>query len=321
MSDINFIRGTFIQLEATTTIHLGRLERNISKGDVIEFDGTNIKYNGQEVAMPELKSGVKRGWLKVIVPVASQPVLIDQALEAKKQASVASKPKMEVQKVYDEEREVTSSLKKTEQAQPKKFPVQVDKREDDLRPVAKVESKSGASVAGHDETGVIMTEAGINLKTASKGKKMVLNDASSIDAELNKLENMTFQKNKFAVKKDEDAIVLKDEPAFNAKDVELALADSSVEDVKTVEALDSKPVTGAVEVGAPEGEFVWDKTLHWQGRAKLAVEKYKDQPELLEKVKAVESKGVIDLINKLMGVEAPKEEEIEVALTDEEVNS
>jgi len=321
MSDINFIRGTFIQLEATTTIHLGRLERNISKGDVIEFDGTNIKYNGQEVAMPELKSGVKRGWLKVIVPVASQPVLIDQALEAKKQASVASKPKMEVQKVYDEEREVNSSLKKTEQVQPKKFPVQVDKREDDLRPVAKVDSKSGASVAGHDETGVIMTEAGINLKTASKGKKMVLNDASSIDAELNKLENMTFQKNKFAVKKDEDAIVLKDEPAFNAKDVELALADSSVEDVKTVEALDSKPVTGAVEVGAPEGEFVWDKTLHWQGRAKLAVEKYKDQPELLEKVKAVESKGVIDLINKLMGVEAPKEEEIEIALTDEEVNS
>lgn len=318
MSDINFIRGTFIQLEATTTIHLGRLERNIAKGDVIEFDGTNIKYNGQEVAMPELKSGVKRGWLKVLVPVATQPVLIDQALEAKKQASMASKPKMEVQKVYDEEREVNSSLKKTEQAPPKKFPVQVDRREDDLRPVSKVDSKSGATVAGHDETGVIMSEGGINLKTASKGKKMVLNDASSIDAEMNKLENMTFQKNKFAVKRDEDAIVMKQEPA---KEVELTVVDSTQEDVQTVEALDTKPVTGAVEVGAPEGEFVWDKTLHWQGRAKLAVEKYKEQPEMLEKVKALESKGVIDLINKLMGVEAPKEEEMEVALTDEEVNN
>ena len=84
MSDINFIRGTYIQLEATTNIHLGRLERNISKGDIIEYDGTNIKYNGQETSMPELKSGVKRGWLKVVVPATPAPVvLIDQALQTK----------------------------------------------------------------------------------------------------------------------------------------------------------------------------------------------------------------------------------------------
>jgi hypothetical protein len=38
----------------------------------------------------------------------------------------------------------------------------------------------------------------------------------------------------------------------------------------------------------------------------LAVEKYKDSPEILEKIKGLESKGVVDLINKLMGtVEAP----------------
>jgi hypothetical protein len=65
-----------------------------------------------------------------------------------------------------------------------------------------------------------------------------------------------------------------------------------------------------VEIGKEtEGEFVWDKTLHWQGRAKLAVEKYKDSPEILEKIKGLESKGVVDLINKLMGtVEAPIED-------------
>ncbi len=303
MSDINFIRGTYIQLEATTNIHLGRLERNISKGDIIEYDGTNIKYNGQETSMPELKSGVKRGWLKVVVPATPAPtVLIDQALETKAKQQQAVKPKMEVQKVYDEEREVPSSLKKEEPVQAKKFPIQIDRREDDLKAISKVESKSGASVSGHDETGVIMSEAGINLKTASKAKKMVLNDASSIDSELNKLENMSFQKNKFAVKRDEDDIVVKQEP------VEVvAKEDNTQEDLETLQALDAKATTGAVEIGKEtEGEFVWDKTLHWQGRAKLAVEKYKDSPEILEKIKGLESKGVVDLINKLMGtVEAP----------------
>lgn len=334
MSDMTFIRGTYIQLEATTTIHLGRLERNITKGDIIEYDGTNIKFNGQETSMPELKSGIKRGWLKVVVP--TQPVLIDQALEAKAKVAVATpavapqavaqKPKLEVQKVYDEEREVPSKLKKEEAPQAKKFPIQIDKREDDLRPVSKVDSKSGASVAGHDETGVIMTEAGINLKTASKGKKLVLNDASAIDAEMNKLENMSFQKNKFAIKRDEDSIVkttttiveeapieVVEQPLVEEEgEIEIEMdapeaplnievQDQVKEDLDTLNALESQSSTGAVEVGAEQADtFVWDKTLHWQGRAKLAVEKFANDPESLEKVKSVESKGVVDLINKLM---------------------
>ena len=40
---INFTKGQFLQFQATTTIHLGRLERNLSNGDVVDYDGTTYR--------------------------------------------------------------------------------------------------------------------------------------------------------------------------------------------------------------------------------------------------------------------------------------
>ena len=59
MSEINFFKGTFIKVQASTTIHLGKLERNLYQGDIVEFDGVTLKIGNEQVVMPELKSGVK----------------------------------------------------------------------------------------------------------------------------------------------------------------------------------------------------------------------------------------------------------------------
>jgi hypothetical protein len=37
---------------------------------------------------------------------------------------------------------------------------------------------------------------------------------------------------------------------------------------------------------------------HWRRRASIALELYRDHPEILDAIKAVESKGVIKAINK-----------------------
>ena len=100
MSDFTFKKGTFVQLKANSTIHLGRLERNIYEGDIVEFDGFSLKFSGQTTDMPELKAGLKRGWLSLFEGDVAEPVVetVSEPAPAKKE--------MPVQTVYDEERQV-----------------------------------------------------------------------------------------------------------------------------------------------------------------------------------------------------------------------
>ena len=98
MSEFTFKKGTFVQLKANSTIHLGRLERNIYEGDIVDFDGFSLKFAGQQTDMPELKAGLKRGWLSLVEP-SDEPVA---EVEAKPAAPVSARKEMPVQTVYDE---------------------------------------------------------------------------------------------------------------------------------------------------------------------------------------------------------------------------
>jgi hypothetical protein len=329
MSEVNFNKGVFIRVKANTTIHLGKLERNLYQGDVVEFDGVTLRVGNQDVVMPELKSGIKRGWLTIVDPAeyieekkAVQPVI------------TAPKKEMPVQKVYDEEKSVADVVKK-EVVQAKKFPVQVESQDDDIRPVHKVDNKSGAIVAGASSAmDNVSAQQGaesvkIPLKTASK-QKLVISDGSQITKEMAKLENLqrdTIKKPVVVVVEDqqdaellnnaqEETTITQDElsvalsqaeevPASEEPSSELNLdpileAMSNLqEDLQTVEALDAKPSTGAVIIGASD-EFAWDKSKHWQHRVKLAVEKYGNDAETLAKIKAIETEGVVKAIDKAL---------------------
>lgn len=50
-------------------------------------------------------------------------------------------------------------------------------------------------------------------------------------------------------------------------------------------------------VALPNGEF-WDLSPHWKTRGKVAIEKYKDSPEVLDAIIAAETKGVANMIAK-----------------------
>lgn len=323
---MEFIRGTFQTFESQTTVHLGRLERNLSKGDLVEFDGYTLKFAGKETVMPELKAGIKRGWLKHTEASAST-VVAEPVVEA----PAPPKKEMKIDTVYDEERSV-AEINPTKTEETKKFPIVVESQDDDMIAVSKVENKSGATInnASSAETGGGIAESQgaesvgkIKIKTASK-QKTVISDGSQASSEISRLENLS----RDAVKSEEapavEASVEKIASEINDQieeiDEELELIDLLEEEAPAVDdqaleaaqilaAVDGEvqPTQGAVTVGKDTSKVKslpvgidWDMAPHWTKRASLAVELYRDHPEILEAIMAVESKGVVSSIKKAL---------------------
>ena len=308
MSDFTFKKGTFVQLKANSTIHLGRLERNIYEGDIVEFDGFSLKFNGSQTDMPELKAGLKRGWLALVEegaePVAEVPPSVPV---------VAKKKEMPIQTVYDEERAV-AEVKPKAVKEPKKFPLVIENQDNDIRPVAKVENKSGADIAGASSAGDGIAESQgaesvstIKLKTAAN-TKTVISDGSQASAEISKLDNMQASVTKTA---SEDPVVEEEveeeDELFADIELEDEVDEQDLENAQILQAIDGDidPAQGVVAVGKDNskikvlpGGIEWDTSKHWSKRAKIALEMYGDDQATLEAIMAVETKGVITAIQK-----------------------
>lgn len=257
----NFVRGKYQTLVATTSIHLGRLERNLSKGDIVEFDGTNIKVGGQEISMPELKAGVKRGWLSFVEPASALPA--EPVAEAP--ARAPAKKDMAVDKIYDEERSVASIKEAVEEAPRKKFAVVVESQDEDIRPVANVETKSGAKVSGATSYGDGIAESQgatavseVKIKTASR-QKTVITEGTQASAEIARLESITRDG---AVTKRAMPVVREQAPSQENEDAVVIskvkskpLTDADLEDILADEAQFDAPAESDV---SDEADFEFD---------------------------------------------------------------
>jgi len=313
---MEFVRGTFQKLEAQTTVHLGRLEKNLSKGDIVEFDGFTLKFSGRDTTMPELKAGIKRGWLKLFEGEANTTV------EKVAQPPSPAKKEMKVETVYDEERtvaEIKSSKpkpKKEEQPKTTRFPLVVESADDDMIAVSKVKSKSGAEVssASSASDGGVADAQGaesvgeIKIKTASK-QKTVISDGSQASSEIARLDNMSREAvASKATPKDPDVEDLGlDEILDEGGETTSSMEEQAKEATQILAAVngDVQPTQGAVTVGKDKSKVKvlpvgidWDMSPHWRRRASIALELYRDHPEILDAIKDVETKGVIKAINK-----------------------
>ena len=325
MSDFTFTRGTFIKLRANSVIHLGRLERNIFEGDVVEFDGSCLKFNGQDTEMPELKAGIKRGWLSIVSDDAQPEV---KAPEVKKATE------MPVQKVYDEERSVAEVNEPAPVAEEKKkFPV-VARQDEDGVSVGKIETKSGADVssASSASDGVAESQGAepvgsFKLKTAAK-QKTILSEGAQASAEIARLESVEAPvTQKEATLSDapiEESVEITDNVTVEVsepqevveasqvieeeegEDVSLA-EEQAIETAQLLQAIEGEvqPSQGAVAIGKDEskvkylpGGIEWDTSVHWSKRAKIALDLYGDDIETLKAIMAVETKGVVSAIEK-----------------------
>jgi len=236
---MEFKKGTFVTLEAQTQMHLGRLEKNLTKGDLVEYDGYTLRMGGSDVSMPELRAGVKRGWLKVVEGV-EEPVAVPVKAAAVKPEAVKPISKKEtpkVENVYDEERIISNLKTKTasEDTSVRKFPIKVESQDDDERAVSKVGGKSGASISaassaelaggGIAESQGAKSVSEIKLKTASK-QKVVISDGTQLSAEMTKIENLS----RDAVPSKKTAKVAAQSEAEIPLDESVSIEDEPVED-------------------------------------------------------------------------------------------
>jgi hypothetical protein len=66
MSELQFQSGSFREFRATTRFHLGKIQQDVMKNDVVEFDGTVLKLGGSTHPLPELRAAIKAGWLSPV---------------------------------------------------------------------------------------------------------------------------------------------------------------------------------------------------------------------------------------------------------------
>jgi hypothetical protein len=316
---MEFVRGTFQKLEAQTTVHLGRLEKNLSKGDIVEFDGFTLKFAGRDTTMPELKAGIKRGWLKLFEGESESTV------EKVVQPPSPAKKKMKVETVYDEERTVATiksakskKVAKVEEEPKVRFPLVIESADSDMIAVSKVESKSGAEVssASSASDGGLATPQDaksvgkIKIKTAAK-QKTVISEGSQASSEVARLDNLSREAVASDVKSEapdvEDLGLDEILDGVGGEETTSSREEQAKEAAQILAAVngDVQPTQGAVTVGKDKSKVKalpvgidWDMSPHWRKRASLALELYRDHPEILDAIKDVESKGVIKAINK-----------------------
>ena len=113
---MQFTKGNFITLRATTKIHLGQIGEDVLEDDIVEFDGQTLKMGGHEHQLSALKGAVKAGWFVIASDTTSKytpkpsGVRIKTALT---QDEDSDRTEMEVQTINDEER-VVGTIKSAE---------------------------------------------------------------------------------------------------------------------------------------------------------------------------------------------------------------
>lgn len=59
----NYVKGEFVTYRAVAKVHLGKLESDIWEGDTLEFDGSTVRYAGEEHSLGALRGAIEAGWL------------------------------------------------------------------------------------------------------------------------------------------------------------------------------------------------------------------------------------------------------------------
>lgn len=125
MATITFKPGNFQRFVVNQKFHLGGLEMDVEQGEILEFDGTTLRFpnGGESHSMPKLRGVIKAGWLipegQEITGVRPQPagIRVRPADELKAREEGRSKDKFSMDMVADEERVVTASIHNTSGAQ------------------------------------------------------------------------------------------------------------------------------------------------------------------------------------------------------------
>lgn len=351
MATISFVDGEFQTLYPNRRIHLGRLTLEIGPEDVVEYDGSVLRFRGQTTQYPEFRSIVNTGWLDLIPPSDNPKPPTKASTEVTKMA--LSREENMVSKVSDPKKDTIS---------PKSFTPSVIKMDEGDHVTVKEFTKraSGKDVGGAEEGEVVATfpsskqtfvlgeDGKVARKEASSltpemesddsrtvGKvnaplpsRTTVTDTSRVEQEIRRLETPKKQTRVAMVSTPDGeihaaegdtlesilpALDPESRAAMLAKQRKEAIARSeaklAAEENKAVEEETPLPVVSprvptSVEEVIISGDdveiapgVVWNKKLHWRTRAKVAVEKYADDPSTLALIRSYEEPSVAKLIS------------------------
>lgn len=106
---MQFTKGNFVSLRATTKIHLGQIGEDVLEDDIVEFDGQTLKLGGHEHQLSALKGAIKAGWFVIASDTKSKYTPKPAGVRIKTsltQEEDSDRTEMTVQTINDEERVV-----------------------------------------------------------------------------------------------------------------------------------------------------------------------------------------------------------------------
>lgn len=308
---MDYKQGEFKKFRSPTDISLGELNMTLTRGAIVEFDGTTMKWGTQTYHYPKLALGIESGW---VVPY-------EEPVEGVEAALADYRPKPAGVEVYA-----------AQSTGDKRGPVlNVDTAVEDERVVGNVESNkerrkvaSAAPRTGTPQPPAVNATPDMGYAppavdaTPPMGGAMadvvdVTPSPGAIDAPERTSAPIAPAKKKFQVvgAGDQESVtvgkvgssaktrtVLTDPTAAQR---EMAALEKRgpvrTEKVASEVETDPEPVIEVEPETVPEPieeDFVWVlEGIHWRTRVKIAIEKYGDKPELFKKIMAMETPGVV----------------------------
>jgi hypothetical protein len=270
---MQFKRGEFQEFRATTKVHLGKMERDIFENDVIEFDGTTVKFGGEEFGLSTIRAAIEAGWFVVSDDNVSK--YIPQPSNIKVRPAQAADM--------------------TDRGEP----MEMGKASDEERVVGTLDT---ANLGGRTtEKGTTEGIAVGTIKTSAK-QKTIVSDSSQTAREISRLDNSPPPKAEVRVATgDVDEAITGETLSDILPDAVSSGTPAPTKTKKRTGVPKFNPervVTVAVSDGK---EITWDMNAHWRTRAKKAVAEYGGNKEALDAIIKVESKGVAKEIKAAIG--------------------
>ena len=103
-----FTPGQFTLMRATTTFHLGSIERDVTKDEIVEWDGTTLKLGDTTHRIPTVAAAVRAGWLVPASDTTStyRPQAAQMTVRPATQQARDRGDRIDVRMVHDEERDL-----------------------------------------------------------------------------------------------------------------------------------------------------------------------------------------------------------------------
>jgi len=324
-----FESGQFVTYRATTKIHLGSLESDIYEGDLVLFDGQTLVYGGQKYNLPQLRAGIKKGWLVPpednVTRYIPQPagVLVRPAESAGNERGAP----MPIETAYEEE-QVVGTLEAHQERRKKAArskPQRVTRKQAAPGPVPASTEKGLSHLDGltPEEIAAVERANEINRRRIAEAQAQLPEEdpeEEGLEVEEEDLEEEESTGKFQVVQASSGQAVGKYKFGGGAKvgsPGDKSLRESV--DVTKARSPKERPVapkrTPKKSTGAREGETLaellpdaavgstgepqvqWDKSGHWRTRVKTAVERYGDNPAALAQIKRVETPSVVKHID------------------------